>query len=143
VVVHEIEVRLGIEQALRLVLAVDVRDERRELAQHAHGHERAVDGGAPLSRGLHLPPHHDLVVLRGESVALERRPRIAALDERLHDGDVFARANEVGRCSRTEEQAQRVDQDGLSRSGLAGQERQARPQLQLDAVYERDVLYFQ
>src|SRR6185295_12288975 len=113
-VIHEIEVRLRIEQALRLVLAVDVGDERRELAQDAHRNERAVDGGASLSRRLYLPPHHDLVLFRGKSVALECRPRIAALDERLHDGEVFARADEFGRGAGTEQQAQGVDQNRLA-----------------------------
>jgi hypothetical protein len=76
-------------------------------------------------------------------VALERRPRIAALDERLHDGDVFARTNEVGGRARAEKEAERVDENRLPGARFAGQERETRTQLQLDAVNECDVLYFQ
>lgn len=143
VAVHEVEVGLRVEQALRLVLPVDVSDERSQLAQHAHGHQGAVDGGASLPRGLHLPAHHDLVVLRGQAVALEGRARVAALDQRLHHCEVFSRPDEVGGRTRAQKQAQRVDQDRLSRARFAGQEREAGTELQLHSVHQRDVLYFQ
>ena len=93
--VHEIDVRLRIEQTLGLVLPVNVGDERRQLAQHADGHQRPVDGGASLSRRVHLPAHHDLVVLGGQPVTLQGRPCIAALDQRLHDREVFPGPDEV------------------------------------------------
>ena len=47
----------GVEQALGLVLAVDDREPRREVAEEAHGHEGAVHRGAALSARLQLAPH--------------------------------------------------------------------------------------
>jgi Ni/Co efflux regulator RcnB len=69
--------------------------------------------------------------------------RVAALDQRLHHREVFARADEIRRRARAEQQPERVDQDRLSRSRFAREEREARPELQLHAVNECDVLYFQ
>jgi hypothetical protein len=76
-------------------------------------------------------------------VPLQGRARVAALDERLHDGEVLARADQVRRGTRPQQQAQRIDENGLAGAGFPRQESQTWSQLQRDVVDERDILYFQ
>jgi hypothetical protein len=137
VAVHEVEMGAGIEQALRLVLPVHHGQERRQLAQRVRGHQRAVDGGAALAGGLHLPPDDDLVVVRGQAETLDRLAGAPALDHRLHHGAVGAGPDELARSARAEDQPERIDEDGLAGAGFAGEEGQPRPQLQLGARDER------
>ena len=89
VVVEQVEVGRGVEQALRLVLAVERGEERGQLAQERDGHQRAVDRGPAFPGGMDLAADHDLVVLHGQAVLLQ---------ERFGDGP-SARASTAARSS--------------------------------------------
>ncbi len=71
VAVEEIHVGSRVEQALRIVLPVNRRHERRELLQERERDERPVDRGAALARGLDLAPDHDLVRFHRQAVILQ------------------------------------------------------------------------
>ncbi len=142
-VVDEREVRGRIEQALRLVLAVHGRQVRRQVAQQAHGNDRAVGRRASLAVRLQLAPQHELVAVLRQRPLLEERARVLQLEDRLDHGALLARPDEVGRGSLAEHEAERVDQDRLAGARFAGQERQPLAELQLQRGNERDVVYFQ
>ncbi len=138
--VDEVDVARGVEKPLGLVLAVDDGDARRELAQEAHRHEGAVDGGPPLSARLDLPPQDHLVPVEGQAVGLEPRRGVLPLDDGLYHRPLLARADEIGGGPPTEEQPEGVDQDRLPGPGLPGQEGETRAQLELQGGDQRDVV---
>ena len=125
------DVRLGIQQALRLVLPVDGGEPRRQIAQHAHGHEGAVDRRLSLAGDMDLAPQHQLFTLHRQAVLLARPRGGGTLEDRLDDRAVFAGPDQLGGSPRPEQQPQRVDEDRFAGARLAGQEAQAGAELQL------------
>ena len=65
-----------------------------------------------------------------------RPPR---LEDGFDGGRVLAGADEVARRAAAEEQADRLDEDRLARAGFAGQDVEARLELDLDGVDDREV----
>ena len=134
------DVGLRIEQALRLVLAVDGGEPRGQLAQYAHGHESAVDGGLALSGAVDLPSQDDLFAVDGQTMRFDGSRRAGAFEDRLHDRALLAGPDQLGRGARAEEKAQRVDQDRLSRARLAREKAQPGAELQLQLGDDRYVI---
>ena len=64
----------------------------------------------------------------------------AALEDRLDRGGVLAGADEVAGGAPAEQQADGLDEDRLAGAGLAGQDVEARVELDLDRVDDREVL---
>ena len=91
VAVEELQVRLGIEQALRLVLAVDAGDARRQVTEHREGHQGPVDRGPALSLGLDLAPQYGISVFRGQTVLLQEGRELQTLHHGLDDQLALAR----------------------------------------------------
>jgi hypothetical protein len=141
--VDEIEVGLRIEQALRLVLAVDRGEAGCEIAQHGHRNERPVDARPALPPRQELAPEHDLVAVLRQAVDFEERTDPRELDQRFDTGTLLARSNQVGRRALAENQPQRVDQDGLAGPGFSREQRQPGGKLDLEPGHEGDVVYFQ
>ncbi len=48
-------------------------------------------------------------------------------------------ANDLGACATTRDQLKGIDEDGLTGSGLAGEDCESRAQLELDGVDDREV----
>ena len=66
-------------------------------------------------------------------------PPVGRLEDRLDGRGVLAGADEVGGGAAADEQADRADQDGLAGAGFAGQDVQARLELELEPVDDGQV----
>jgi hypothetical protein len=139
-VVQQVDVGRRVEQPLGLVLAVDDREPRGEVAEEAHGHEGAVYGRAAFSVRLELPADDHLVPIRAEPALLEEHRRVLDFEDSLDRGALFARPDEVRGRPIPQEQTESVDQDRLAGAGLAGQESQPGAELDLERRNEGDVV---
>ena len=59
---------------------------------------------------------------------------VRPIEDRLDRGGVFAGADQVSRGAAADQQADRADQDGLAGAGLAGEDVEARLELELEAI---------
>ena len=91
-VVEEVDVRRGVEQAPGIVLAVNRRHEGCQLLEQREGNERPVDRGLALPRGVHLPTDHDLVPFQGKAVFLQEFFERRTVGESLDHRPLFARS---------------------------------------------------
>jgi hypothetical protein len=133
-------VRRWIEETLGVVLAVHRGHERGDRLQDGERNERAIDGRLSLARGVNLAADDDLVALRGQAVFLQEFLERGAVGQRLDDGALFARPDEVGRGPLAQDEPECVYQDGLAGAGFPRQERQARAELDLQGGNERDIV---
>ncbi len=99
------------------VLAVQIDEPASVLGQFAHGCEATVDVTAQPAVGRYDTREHDLVVAVVEP----------ALDPRF--GRAVAHQLRIGAAAR--QQVERVDDQGLARAGLAGDDGQPRAQRHL------------
>ncbi len=140
VMVQKVDVRGGVEQALGIVLAVDGGEERRQLLEQGQRHEPPVHRGPALSGGLDLPPHDHLFTVRREAMLLQEGLELRPLREGFHEGPLLAGADEIGGSPLAQDEPECVYQDGLARSGLAGEQGQPGAQLDLERGDERNVV---
>ena len=103
------------------VLAVQHDERRTEIAERGGGGERVVDEGAAAS-------------LTRDFAADDHLGAVGALENGLDGGEVLARADEVGARASTDEQTDRVDEDGLARARLAGNDVEAGFELHLELI---------
>ncbi len=141
--VQQLEVAVGGEQAVLLVLAVQLQQPLAELAQRRDGAGRAVDEHARRSADRHLAAQHQQAVLVGVDAALlqqrTQRPGVGRLEHRL-DARAARPASDLRRVGAVAgDQSQRVDQDRLARPGLAGQQVQARTELHGQVLDDRQL----
>src|SRR2546425_838737 len=125
--VQQVELARGLEQALVLVLAVDLDERVPEALEQADRHRRVVDERAVAAAARELATHHDLALLHRESRLVERG-RHAAVghgEHRFHGGALGVGADHVGRGAAAARQEEGVDQDGLAGAGLAGEDVEA------------------
>ena len=107
------------------VLAVQL-DEPAERSRSARrGRQGAVDERAAPALARDLAADDDLA---------RRRARRS-----LRCGVRFAGPHQIGRRAGAEQQADRLDEDGLARAGLAGQDVEAGLELDLDGLDHRKV----
>ena len=132
-----------IEQSLRLVLTVDGGERGGQLAEQRHRHQRAVHGRASLARGLQLASENQLVAVDGKPARLQPRSGVRGFEERLDLGAVLSGADQLARGAPAQKEAESVYNYGLSGAGFPGQQRKARPELQLRGRDQSDVLDFQ
>ena len=109
VLVQHIDVAPRVQQGLVLMLSVQVDEAASELFQRVRGHQLVVDERAapPLRRDL--PPHQDFLSLRRFDTGLDHRSGLTG-------------SHEIGRGPITHEEPERLDNDGLARPSLAGQD---------------------
>ena len=100
-----------------LVLPVDVDQLADGLAQRRGRDELAVDEGAAPA-------------LRGDFTADDQLAAVRRVDHRLDHRGFGACPDEVGRGAAAEEEADGFHQDRLAGAGLAGQDGEARAELQ-------------
>ncbi len=118
--------RRRIEQRLMLVLAVQLDQARGQILERAGGRERAVDERAAAALRGDLAPDEQFVAVRLSKIASTV-------------GDLFAGPDEVAGGAAAEQQADGLDEDRLAGAGLAGQDVEARLELDLDRVDDREV----
>ena len=140
--VEQLDVRLGPQQRLVLVLAVQVDRVRRDLAEHVERRRRVVDERAAAGGG-DLAADDEHAVLAGvDAVLLEERGQAAFVgvvelpfDDRL----LRARPQRLGRGAVAEEQAERTEQDRFARARLPRDDVEPAVELDLELVDERVV----
>jgi len=118
--VEDIDVALQVEQHLVLVLAADVDERLADLAEHGHGGQIAVDVDPVLPRAGHHPLDDDLPA-GVKPHLLEPRPETPVgpdVEDRLDDGGVLLRADQVRRGPVPEQQADGPDENRLARPRL-------------------------
>ena len=132
----------GLEQRLELVLAVDLGEQGADLAQALYGDLLAIEVGARFAFTGDHATHDELVVgldaLLGEPAA-HRRVGGAKVEGRddLCPGSIVA--DGLGTGSSAHGELQRVDEDGLSGAGLAGEHGQSVVQFDLDGIDDREI----
>ncbi len=147
-----VQARVGIEagkmggrvqQALRLVLAVDEGEVRREIAEHVQGNHRAVDRRPALAAGQDLAADHHLGPLGGKTQGAEDGFGGRQINEGLDHGAILARPDDLGGGARSQDQSERVHENRLPGACLAGEDRKAAVQIQRCLGYDRNVADFE
>ncbi len=117
------------------------RQVRRELLQHRHRRRLIVDEDAALAAGRNLAAQDDLAFFGVDSVGLQNRGDRGRVGvEHRRDGRFFgAMADRVAGGLVAEQQCQRVDEDGFSGAGFAGQQVETGRELHGNVVNDRVV----
>ena len=118
--------RERIEKRLVLVLSVQFDEACGEIAEGAGGCERAVDERSTASLAADFAPDDQLLI-------------VGVFEDRFDRGDRFARADQISGGARTEQQADRFDEDRLAGARLPRQDVEPRLELDLDGLDHRQV----
>ncbi len=117
---------------------------RRQLAQHGHRRGLVVDEDATFASGGDLAAQDDGVLVGIDAIRFERFGDALLgcafdLEDRRDHGFVGARADDVARGFVAEQQGQGVDENGFAGAGFAGQQVQARGELDRQVIDHRVV----
>ena len=126
VAIEQIDVGRRVEQRLMLVLAMDVQNPGADGTEGRGRDEPIVDEGAASALRRHFAAQHALA-------------SVGVLRHRLHHRPLSAGPHQARRRPRSPQQAQCADHDRLAGAGLAGQDREAGVQLELEAIDDRQV----
>ena len=110
--IEEVALDALVEEALLVVLAVDLDQPADRLGQTRGGHRLVVEARRGAAAGLDLADDDERL---GQP-----------LEQRLHPGPVRPVPDQPGVHSRTEGEPQRVDEQALAGAGLAGDDVEAR-----------------
>jgi len=130
-----------IHQRALVVLTVDLDQRRTQRFQRLRAHRLIIDEGAGAAIGeLHAPK--DQLVLGRDVVCRHQRTHRVVLWQlegggHLPLGGTVAHQRDI--AARPERQRERVEQDGLARTGLAGQHRQAIGKVDIEPIDQDDV----
>jgi hypothetical protein len=141
--VEDPALRVGVEQRLRLVLAVQVDEQAPDLGEHARGHRRAVRPRprAPPGGDLALEHHRVLVDLQPALVEQAREVVPAGdVEHALDAGAVGAGADELRARALAQQQSERADDDRLARAGLAREHVEPAGEREGQRLDDREVL---
>jgi hypothetical protein len=127
-----------IKQRLLFVLAVDVQQERRELAQNRDRRRLIVDVNPISLVRRDFTADDDFVRFGVKSEPLKFSAQIE-LEVRFNDRPAFAGADHFRRGLGSRKQAERVDDDGFSGSGLAGKEVKAFFEMKFQMIDESEI----
>src|SRR6266851_471735 len=115
-----------VERPQRLPLRMHQRELKRKLPQHPHRRRLIVDEHPSLPVRNDLAPQQDMVRLRVNSVRLENRSRSRRqFEDASYNSLIRSMTNDIRRRLATQQQRQRVDQNGLSRARLTRQQVEA------------------
>ncbi len=131
----------GIDQRAVVVLAVDLDQRGADGAQHLHRHRLVVEEGAGAAVG-ELDPAQNQLVFGRNVVGGEYRPRRMIhrhVEGRRHLPLLGTLAHQAGIAAAAERQRERIEQDRFAGTGLAGQHRKARREIDIEAVDQDDV----
>ena len=122
--VQEEELPRRLQQALVLVLAVELHQELAQALEQAHGGGRVVDEGAVPTGARELALDDELAVARPVPGLVEQRGHRAGgidLEHRGHHRGVGSGADPVELGAGAGEEQEGVHHDGLAGAGLAGE----------------------
>ncbi len=124
------------EKQLLIVLAVDIRQIRAEIAEQRGGHGAAAQEGAGLAACQNFALHQQLAVFDFDAGGLQQAAdgAVLHLEGACHAGARSAGAHHVSGSARAEEQAEGVDDDGFAAAGLTGKEVEAVVELDAEAL---------
>ena len=143
-VIEQAQPRGCIEGQQRFVLGVNGGEVRRQLAQDRDGCRLVIDENPSLAASGNLAPQDDGFVFLINPVIFENlsdRFFRSAFDFK-DSGDrglVGSGTNHVGGGFVAQQERQRIDEDGFSRAGFAGQQVQAGRELYRQVIYDRVV----
>src|SRR5581483_3051137 len=141
--VEQPELRPPAQQREVVALAVDVDEVRCELRQRRGRHGAAVHpGDAPARRHVARDDQHAVLRLDAKLGQQLGQTLVLAvkLEDPLHARGGRARADDLRAQPRTEQPRERVDEDRFARAGFAGDDVEARPELQPDPFDDGEVL---
>ena len=121
---------------------MDVYEPLAQLLQDAQRYRRVVDEGAALAcRGNFAS--HDALAVELNVVLLEERLQVVPLDVEGALDNTFGSSGAYGGRLGTlsGEQADGTEQDGLSRTGLTGNDRESLGEVEVERLDERVILY--
>jgi hypothetical protein len=130
--VHQCPVRM---------LAVDLRESARDLAQQVEAHRLVVDGRTAGAVGV-LDAADDEFALGIDPLFLqdgEGRVAWGQRETRRHHAALGACAHQGGIAPGAQRQPQRIEQDGLARTGLPGEDGEAPLERDVELLDQDDV----
>src|SRR5215471_20371278 len=127
--VDQLKVRRRIEQGLMFVLSVQFDQACRQLTQRGCRRERAIDEGAAPTLRRDFAAHEQLLPCDFED----------GFDAR----GFLASPHKLGRRAAAKEKSDRLDQDRLASSGLAGEHIEAGFELDFRLINDRQMGYAQ
>ena len=122
--VQEVELPRRLEQALVLVLAVDLDQVVAEAFEHADRDRRIVHEGAVATGTSELSANHQLSLVETEPGLVERgrdRTPRRYLEHRFHGRRLGVGADDVGLGAGAADEEDRVEKHRLSGAGLSGE----------------------
>ena len=131
----------GIDQRALVVLAVDLDQGGTDRLQRLHADRLVVDEGAGAAVG-ELDPAEDHLAGIVQPVLREDLRRGVIFGDIEHGSDLpllRAVAHEAGIAAAAERQRKGIEQDGFARTGLAGQNREARCEFDIEPFDQDDV----
>ncbi len=140
--IEQVLPRRGIEVHDGFILCVDHRQVGRNLLQHRHGRRLIVDEDPSLAAGSNLAPQNQRAVLRIQAIGLEdpfdgTRRNPVALEHGRNHRPFRTRADHIRGRFFSQQQPQRVNQNGLPRPSLPGQKIQTSREFDRDIVDDR------
>ncbi len=130
-----------VDQRALVVLAVNLHQRRAERAQHLDADRLVVDERAGAAVG-HLHAAQDQFVLDRNVIVRQQRPRRVRgrqIEGRRHLPLLGALAHQRGVAAGAERQREGIEQDRLAGPGLAGQDRKAGGEIDVEPVDQDDV----
>src|SRR5215470_5679057 len=138
--IQQLELARRLEQALVLVLAVNLHQRVAKAFQQPDRDNSIVDECTMAPRARKLTPDHDLTVLGAQPGLLEHRHRRAGRREhRLDRRGLGIATNQIGLRARSAQEQDGVHQDRLASAGLAGEDVEAGDERDGDVLDDREV----
>jgi hypothetical protein len=136
-------VAAGIEQSAVVMLAVDLDEQRAELADQGDRHGLVVDQRAAAAVRLDDPAEDERLSRLALEAAFGEEGKSGVPGRKL-EGDPDHRlgltaADEAAVGAGAERESERVEKDRLAGPGLAGQNAEARPEFEVEALDQDDV----
>ena len=128
-----------VQQLLSVVLAVDVQQLTPQLPQLGHGHQPPVHPADIPAVPLDLPLEEQLLPRRDPVFLQPAQPGHAG-EHRVDQGRLRPGADQLPAGPLPQHRTDGVNDDGLARSGLTGQSVEARIELDIGPLDDRDIL---
>ena len=143
--VEDVELRRAESQAPVLVLAEERQEPGAQKLQVGDARRAALDVGARPPRRAHAAGDHELLCVLGQPLGEIGELRVVPearrqLEYALDVGLPRARAHDLRARLAAHQEVERVREHGLARAGLARDRVQARPQAELGALDQEEVL---
>ena len=124
--VQHVALRVGTQQRLGLVLAVQINEQTADLAQHTDRHRRPVHPRARLALTQHFALQDQPALLQLDAEGGKGRQQVTVdggreFERPLDDRFVRTRAHDVGRRPLAEQEGEGIDDHRFAGAGFAGE----------------------